>query len=374
MKKQHFLFIFLLFFGVLQAQEKLSKEEKARREKNIQAGNPFVKYGCKAPVATLSKGKYLEVHDLDSIVTIGTMRWHVDKKQIVGRIVRDTLNPDAQPIGDAPGMWMSPDPLSEEFPSWSPYNFVMGNPLRYVDPDGKAPTDIIVLSMTNKEIARVQAPGADIYVKVNEQAFNNASSRMSPDNNGYNTMMSIGSLRSQERNTGRTDLVSEQTGNSLSVTGSMREGRTKIADVNLTTRVDFDNGSHFSLTSFSGVAGGFGNGAPENGSYTVSNFQDRSPSGWFNKGMNNNGVGFSFNLNPQFSTSRTDLRIHPDGNNEGTLGCLGLSGNATQLSSFSSILQSYLPNSNSSFPATINITNNPNNNGTSGAKIPNVNE
>jgi hypothetical protein len=99
---------------VLSAQEKLSKEEKARREKNIQAGNPFAKYGSKAPVATLSKGKYLEVHDLDSIVTIGTSRWHVDNKKIVGDIIIDSLNVDAQPIGDRVGRWMSPDPLSEE--------------------------------------------------------------------------------------------------------------------------------------------------------------------------------------------------------------------------------------------------------------------
>lgn len=155
MRKLHFLFLFLFAFSVLSAQEKLSKEEKARREKNIQAGNPFVKYGSKAPVATLSKGKYLEVQDLDSIVTIGTSRWHVDNKKIVSDIVRDTLNPDAQPIGDAPGMWMSPDPLTEEFPSYSPYNFCMGNPLRLVDTDGRAPTDIVFFNRQGQETNRI---------------------------------------------------------------------------------------------------------------------------------------------------------------------------------------------------------------------------
>ena len=123
------------------AQEKLSKEEKERRKKNIQAGNPFAKYGSKAPVATLSKGKYLEVHDLDSIVTIGTSRWHVNNKKIVGDIIVDSLNIDAQPIGDAPGRWISPDPLSEEFPSWSPYNMCYNNPIKFVDPDGRAADD-----------------------------------------------------------------------------------------------------------------------------------------------------------------------------------------------------------------------------------------
>ncbi len=141
MQKIYYLLILIFSFSVLSAQEKLSKEEKARREKNIQAGNPFARFGYKAKVATLSNGKYLEFHDLDSIVSIGTIRWHADKSIIVGRIVLDTLNPDAQPTGDTAGRWMSPDPLSEEFPSYSPYNFCLNNPMRFVDPDGRAAVD-----------------------------------------------------------------------------------------------------------------------------------------------------------------------------------------------------------------------------------------
>lgn len=154
MRKIYYLLLLFFSFSVLSAQEKLSKEEKARREKNIQAGNPFAKYGSKAPVATLSKGKYLEVHDLDSIVTIGTSRWHVDNKKIVGDIIIDSLNVDAQPIGDAPGRWMSPDPLSEEFPSWSPYSFSFNSPIVFKDPDGRAPlpyNDDIITKVSNKK-------------------------------------------------------------------------------------------------------------------------------------------------------------------------------------------------------------------------------
>src|SRR5690554_3354223 len=44
------------------------------------------------------------------------------------------------------GRWMSPDPLAEEYPSWSPYNYVYNNPLNFKDfsgmcPDGDCPDD-----------------------------------------------------------------------------------------------------------------------------------------------------------------------------------------------------------------------------------------
>ena len=42
----------------------------------------------------------------------------------------------------AVGRFTSVDPLAEKYYSWSPYVYVMNNPLKYIDPDGR---DIIIL-------------------------------------------------------------------------------------------------------------------------------------------------------------------------------------------------------------------------------------
>ena len=39
------------------------------------------------------------------------------------------------------GRWGTTDPLADDFPAWSSYNYVQNNPLRLVDPDGRAPMD-----------------------------------------------------------------------------------------------------------------------------------------------------------------------------------------------------------------------------------------
>ena len=42
------------------------------------------------------------------------------------------------------GRFLSVDPLAADFAAWSAYNYVLGNPVSLIDPDGRAPEDIII--------------------------------------------------------------------------------------------------------------------------------------------------------------------------------------------------------------------------------------
>lgn len=140
---------------VLKSRDNLTPEEAERRRKNIEAGNPFKKQGYYPKVATLSKGKYLEFHDKDSIVSIGSVRFNRKTKEIVEFREIDLTDPDAQPYLDTAGRWFSPDPLSEEYSSWSPYHIVYNNPISNIDPDGRQILDNYQL-LKNGEVKLIE--------------------------------------------------------------------------------------------------------------------------------------------------------------------------------------------------------------------------
>ncbi len=274
------------------------------------------------------------------------------------------------------GRWQTVDvkaDIGHNF-SLSPYCAMANNPIRYIDPDGQD-----WVEDKNGGIRWNDKVTANNYqdkgVLSGGQIYRGTSyERINDWNNVKVGGVVVNNLVLEKYGTNKKMVYDEFSSASISVEGSMREGNDKLGDVTVTVRATFKSGASRVMDgSFAAVAGGFGNGAPENGNYTLDSYQNRGPDGWYNAGMTNDGVGFSYNLNPTFSTGRTLLRMHPDGNKEGTLGCIGISGGASTLIELRKNVNLVLKYK-TSVPTVISITGNPNNNGRSGNRIPNVNE
>ncbi|MEM6272782.1 MAG: hypothetical protein AAF998_25435 [Bacteroidota bacterium] len=106
---------------------------------NYKANNPFKDLGYETEVLTLSQGKYIEDFDLDSLERIGAAVYNWQTGRIAGFVLTDTIYSEYSLEPEIISRWLSPDPLADEFPSWSPYNYTMNNPVNLIDPDGQAP-------------------------------------------------------------------------------------------------------------------------------------------------------------------------------------------------------------------------------------------
>jgi hypothetical protein len=100
-----------------------------------QDANPFQSIGKKAKVHTLSKGKYVEVFENDSIRQVGCVLINIKTQTIVGFLNEDSLQ-HVSADNSQQSRWYQQDPLMEEYYEYSPYNYALNNPVNFTDPDG----------------------------------------------------------------------------------------------------------------------------------------------------------------------------------------------------------------------------------------------
>jgi len=114
--------------------------------------NPWKKYGYTPPKAlTLSDGKYQEFFDADTIVQIGSVLFNTITNEVVAFIKYDSTYSEATLEPHVISRWLSPDPLAQERPSWTPYNFCSDNPINRIDPDGRL-DDIVIIGENNSSV------------------------------------------------------------------------------------------------------------------------------------------------------------------------------------------------------------------------------
>jgi hypothetical protein len=92
-------------------------------------------------VVTLSKGRYREFSQGDTLVRIGSVLYDRIERRIAYLLDGGGQGSEAAPEPEISSRWFAVDPLTDSQESYSPYHYVYNNPVRLTDPDGRAPDD-----------------------------------------------------------------------------------------------------------------------------------------------------------------------------------------------------------------------------------------
>ncbi len=166
--------LLLAAFFILTAT--LSQAQKNPKEKKY---NPFESIGKKGEIVTAYGDRFVEVFDTDSIQRIGSVMFHIYQKKVVGLLDADSIFNNASDNSSA-SRWLSVDPLAFLYFSYSPYNFVLNNPIKNVDPDGR-----LVIGATKDDAAKFHS---DLNAMLKDDKYEQFRGLISVKGKTFNTI------------------------------------------------------------------------------------------------------------------------------------------------------------------------------------------
>ncbi len=101
------------------------------------AQNPYAQFGCKVTeLTTKLDTSYQIIYNPDPTAEIHKIGFDFKNKKVDFYGTDNTIVKILFIPPDIFLHWISPDPKAKDYPGWSPYNFVEGNPVENTDPDG----------------------------------------------------------------------------------------------------------------------------------------------------------------------------------------------------------------------------------------------